>query len=600
MSGEDRRGGRAFRRMPAQAMSSSAKFQVASPTGDGIATDSAFFVGWVDVLKEDDSQVSGFDEAMTAESYFKRRLVVCRPGLVEFHSSDPPTVIPIPLAANKGFVEASMDDEFRGSIRVTQDGIDVIHMKTFGGTIRAIADTVLGGKSNVCMLNAAENLMHDVNGQQMWTMTQNRNLYTFNTALKRSVELKGLCLDTEEDAVSTQLMHTLTCTTSNRERFVIRVPEPLLLLQWVGSLSQCDSALSSASLSGSTSVVAKLVRQESVRASIESNSSTQSRRTMQRSHTLGVGASLGIKGPMPMGEEEERLSRDEIKLQLASVWSPSNSVPTMKEILSDPPLRKVAYLWSVSQFCAENIKFFLACENCKAMVEEEDLATGLKKIFAEFISSGGSNAVNISGARRKKIRLQLEEATNVSEMADLVRDKKILDEPLAEIVRVMQYDLYPSLSLLFTEVFREKEQESSPPPLPQEKAPSGGSTLILARDCMKKGTLEQVLLFAHAGQEQNLILFLQMVSDFQLGKCEGEQIAATFCNPASSHFIMLEIAETNGIRWKEGVSREFFDEIVTEACAVLDSGLMRRYNAANAGKKPGKLLGGLWKTIGRK
>lgn len=161
-------------------------------------------------------------------------------------------------------------------------------------------------------------------------------------------------------------------------------------------------------------------------------------------------------------EEQDNVleSKANIKrLMLASDNFPSRC-PSMKEALANPSLRHYLYKWSKLQFSSENLKFFAACDTLLSRlstIDDEEKAASLRKINDDYVSDYAEHAVNISGSQRKKFSLKLNTCTTDAEMAALL--PLVLEEPLNEIVRVMEFDLYPGFAALVDEVIHTRRVE---------------------------------------------------------------------------------------------------------------------------------------------
>ncbi len=81
-----------------------------------------------------------------------------------------------------------------------------------------------------------------------------------------------------------------------------------------------------------------------------------------------------------------------------------------------------------------------------------DKADGLRMIARDYVASDGVNSVNISGLSRKRILKRIEDASGLGDEALAALLPGILTDPLAEIGRVMEFDVHPSFALLCQEV----------------------------------------------------------------------------------------------------------------------------------------------------
>ena len=155
------REGRLFaRERNASGLSSSAKFQVASPLGP--LTTEAHLAGWADVGRKG-----------------KRRYVVVEAGKVLVYRTDPP--VPLPVASASLPVQARLVEAGQAEIKLGPDAEPVVHARTAAASVRALVDCALGGDSVTRIINLAELLPDNDTVLLM--------LHTSKTKSKRSVYL---------------------------------------------------------------------------------------------------------------------------------------------------------------------------------------------------------------------------------------------------------------------------------------------------------------------------------------------------------------------------------------------------------------------------
>ena len=311
---------------------------------------------------------------------------------------------------------------------------------------------------------------------------------------------------------------------------------------------------------------------------------------LQRTYTLGVGRTLGVQDE----SENEVPTRQELKKEMLGAASFPSTVPPLREILADPQLRLFCYKWSRAQFSSENIKFYVACDNLLREQDESQKAAGLKKLADEYIASSAPSVVNISGAQRKRFLKAVSDA-GASEAALAKLLPGVLSEPLAEIVRVMEFDIYTSLSALMNEVIRERSRPKAPAPSPHS---ADGGGLRSVRDALENDeTLNALLLFAGTGSDQNEILFLAAVHLLKRGSPDtnAKQIFYTYCDSASPRYLdaALSFKRVNALERQMSdpgalASGDLFDGCVNDVVTHVDSGLFKRFLSSKAAKQSGK------------
>ena len=210
----------------------------------------------------------------------------------------------------------------------------------------------------------------------------------------------------------------------------------------------------------------------------------------------------------------------------------------MKEALETQVLRSLMYKWSKIQFSSENMKFFAACDNLLSRlpsIDVEQRAESLKKITKEFIHDSGDNAVNISGSQRRRFLSQVKACKNDEELAALLPD--ILSEPLNEVMRVMEYDLYPGFADLVKEVIAIKKEE-------QRKSEERKITsVVMMLD--NQPLMQELLVYLSDFKQQNLVIFINLVSQFRIKGC-----ATSNFPQFSPYFIFFNL---KGISFREAI-----------------------------------------------
>jgi hypothetical protein len=266
-------------------------------------------------------------------------------------------------------------------------------------------------------------------------------------------------------------------------------------------------------------------------------------------------------------------------------------VPPLKEVLADPTLRLYCYKWSRVQFSSENVKFWVACDNLLKVQDDRQKAVGLKKLADEFIVSSAPSVVNISGAQRKRFLKLVSDAGNSEPaLAKLLPD--IVSEPLSEVVRVIEFDIYTSLSLLMNEVIRERARPKASP-----KSESVGSMRSVREALDHDSVLHSLVLFAGSGSDQNEILFLAAVHLFKRGSPDADpkQIFFTYCDSASPRYLdaALSFKRVNALERQMSdssslVSPDLFDGCFNDVVTHVDSRLFKRFLASKkqAAKTP--------------
>ena len=589
----DKRGGRIFERTKRSAslLSSSLKFQFGSSAGLSEEHDEAA----MRVEDASDVVLAGWCSFRRPGRPAKQRFLVARPGVLRVAATEAPERVDLEEAALSFSAESAAGAD---ETRVTLGERSFFTTRAGARALFGMAAEERPAEWRRLLVSARRG-----DGTGVLLLVSGRVLFIFPRHDKTEIELRRVTLDTSEHR---QAEHRLSCATSSGVSFVIALPEPLLLLRWIAALTSCDLEQTAATAAPvSMAVQEKLVLQEM----------RSSSRQLRRAVTLGVTRALDIR------EQDEVCTREQIKKEMLAASSFPSRVPAAKEILSDPVLRIWAFKWSVTQYSSENVKFYVACDNLfRAASEGEgdaERAAVLRKICHEFLQSDGESAVNISGAQRKRVLKRMADAPGDAELVALLPG--ILEEPLAEIVRVMEFDIFTGLSSLFREVIQERASggggssaaPSSAAPVSQRPPPP---TLVLplsgkkksdkqyrsVREMLEGPGLQELLLFASSEAKtdaQNEIIFMATVQLFKSGAADAREIFSTFCEQDSSRFLDCvphkRFAALEKIMNLPTVPTDAFDACVGDVATHLDAGLFKRYLATKEKKKDKRRLLGL-------
>jgi hypothetical protein len=212
----------------------------------------------------------------------------------------------------------------------------------------------------------------------------------------------------------------------------------------------------------------------------------------------------------------------------------------MRELLAHPVMRRFVYQWSRNQFCSESVKFLAACDMLGSLADKSSRAAAVRSICENYISSEGSDSVNIAGSSRKTILARVRAAASDDELLALLPG--LLEQPRAEVLRVVEYDLYPQFSLLLEEVYAEREAGTARP-LSPTGAGAGGSSHVSPRSASSPpdgagapaavgredyarlryvnevaqdaATLKELLLFCTDKIDQDAVLFVTLVQEYK-------------------------------------------------------------------------------------
>ena len=344
---------------------------------------------------------------------------------------------------------------------------------------------------------------------------------------------------------------------------VLTLPDPLLLLNWIGAITQCDSEPISADTKAVGDAMHNLILDEA-----------RSEQGIKRPVSLQVGKTLGFdkssEDPIP----KPHMIKTEM---LASSKLPPQPPSSLKEIMANPTLRKFIYKWSRTQYSSENVKFWIACDNLSAMQTVSDKALGLLCLVEDYISSSGEDAVNIGGVLRKKIMKQVATAKESGDEALAALVPGILSDPLQEIYRVIEFDIYPSFSALLKEVIDEKEALLlSPKAAPKKMEKS-------VRDILHDATAMQEFLLFTSGRNQDLVVFLTLVTTFKNSHDDdfentAQFIVEKFLSVHSPHFLEGLIHPKQVSHLKDcKVSADMFEPFVNIIVNHIDASLWKDY-----------------------
>ncbi len=164
----------------------------------------------------------------------------------------------------------------------------------------------------------------------------------------------------------------------------------------------------------------------------------------------------------------------------------------------------------------------------------------------------------------------------------------ILSDPLSEIVRVMEFDIYSSLSVLMNEAIKERARPKIQVSQSDEK-----SELRSVRDMLDSDELlNALLLFAGSGEHQHEILFLTAVELLKKKSADADanQIFYMYCDPASPRYLnsALSFKRVNALERQMSdaanpLTADSFDFCVHDVVTHLDSGLFKRFLASRSG-----------------
>lgn len=555
----------------------------------GYRTEDAELCGWVLVLRKKGEV-----------KRWKRRFLEVATGEVREYVTDPPVCLSVGSGGVERVEIVKCGGDGKVKVKVERSrGEELMSVVCGSLAARSIAEWTLGGVQPrvVCAVkNVGEGMLDEKNndttsssvlldggeGGEDCVLTWNDGgAAMFTKRHKRTWALKGAQIDTSEHSDG---QHRLTVKTREGEQLVISVPDPLVLLRWVAALAECDIGSDSSKVDEGEGALKHAVNQlvmEETKRSTQNLDALMGQR-MKRTYTLGVAPALGYEQRQDM--EQEQVTSSSIKQEMLDAQSFPQTIPTLKEVLADQQMRQWAFKFAKTQFCEENVKFFIACDNLTKMTDKTEIAEGLKKVASEYVSSSGESVVNISGVQRKKFMRDVEKAKSDAELAALVPG--ILQDPLSEIVRVMEFDLYPNFSSLLREAMNERRSQHQ-----QQQNPS---QLRSIRDMYdSEDQLQEVLMFATGGkqQEQSELLFLMLVlrykaqADAETRSNMASHIIRKYCTPDSPHFLESSLSHRRVLL----VQREFqsqgpvvtlFDATRQDVATHVDATIMKRYFAS--------------------
>lgn len=247
------------------------------------------------------------------------------------------------------------------------------------------------------------------------------------------------------------------------------------------------------------------------------------------------------------------------------------------------------------------------------MTKVDEQAAGLRQVAKEFVVSSAPDAVNISGLLRKRFLKAVEEAQTDDKMAALLPG--ILKEPMQEITRVMEFDLYPQLKLLFSEVAAERAEHHvsalSPSTLTKgagDGKGAGNGAIRSVRDVLEREDLLQSLIFFCAGTKaQDDLLFCSMVAQYRKQPADTRNgfagnIYSIYCSPISSHFLSSVLSPKRSQLLEKELAKSptavtVFDNIVTDAIAHLDATVLSPFLRELEAKKKASSSGNFGSSV---
>ena len=414
------------------------------------------------------------------------------------------------------------------------------------------------------------------------------------------------------------------------------VPDSLVLLQWCGAISQSDVApLKNDSREASDRVFSS---SEDLFKKVIVDGVVQAPRTKNRSVSFGLTEALGINP-----QDSAIPKKVDIKIALANTPDlPDMRGKSMRAMMHDSVMRKFVYQWSKTQYCAESVKFLTAVDRLKSLTGAEDRAQGLIKLSEDYISNSGVDSLNIAGSSRKRIVKQIKDSESDAEALSQLLTGGILNQPVEETIRVLEFDLHPQFCVLLEEVFElraEMAQSRSSSPEPSSSSPPSTSasaagkhplersprtSLVLEnespkdsidlskiksiRDC-PDSMLQHVIVFCSEKIDQDSVLFVSLVvkyksSDDATRKNMSQNLVRQFLDSSSPSFLPYLDTEK---RMHTITSLQekllcpptsLFDLQLGEVYFyVTDAGLWKRFVKS---RMPEKRKKGLFKTIGKK
>ncbi|XP_030630660.1 regulator of G-protein signaling 2-like [Chanos chanos] len=118
-----------------------------------------------------------------------------------------------------------------------------------------------------------------------------------------------------------------------------------------------------------------------------------------------------------------------IKTSLREVdqWAQS-----FEKLLSQPYGRLVFQLFLKSEFCEENIEFWLACEDFRSIKNQEILALKARSIYEEFVRTDSPKEINLDYHTRETVAMNVHQPTRLC-----------FEEAQKKIYSLMENDAYP-------------------------------------------------------------------------------------------------------------------------------------------------------------
>lgn len=101
---------------------------------------------------------------------------------------------------------------------------------------------------------------------------------------------------------------------------------------------------------------------------------------------------------------EKRITPMEVKM-----WKES-----LESLLSSDVGFRAFSTFLKSEFSEENIDFWMACQEYKTTVSQENLSTKAKKIYEQYVAAESPNEVNLDSTTREETRKNLEKPSRSS------------------------------------------------------------------------------------------------------------------------------------------------------------------------------------------
>lgn len=125
--------------------------------------------------------------------------------------------------------------------------------------------------------------------------------------------------------------------------------------------------------------------------------------------------------------EQEKQSKDPLPLRRVRRWAFG-----LRELLQDPAGREHFARFLAKEFSGENLKFWLAVQELKALPIRR-VAARAKDIWKEYLASDAASPVNVDAASREQTRVKVESGT---------ADRYCFDQAQAHVYHLMKSDSY--------------------------------------------------------------------------------------------------------------------------------------------------------------